>query len=70
MDRRARLFLIGAESQDESRLREVVENDRSVHPRGDDTADGQALRVQVRLFRQYPYSLFSETQGVEGAGAL
>jgi hypothetical protein len=34
-----------------------VRNERSVHPRGDDTSDGEAYGAQMRLFRQCLYSL-------------
>src|SRR5215203_7286537 len=47
------LLVVGAEPQDEQRLRKVVRNERSVQPRGDDTADGEASGAQMRLFRRF-----------------
>src|SRR5829696_2704366 len=49
----AHLLVVGAEPQDEQRLRKAVRNERSVHPRGDDTSDGEASGTQMRLFRRF-----------------
>ena len=41
--------MVGAEPQDEQGLRKAVRSERSVHPRGDDTSDGEASGAQMRL---------------------
>src|SRR5918993_5379121 len=58
----AHLLVVGAEQQDEQRLRKAVRNERSVHLRGDDTAGGEASGTQMRLFRRFLKNVFSETQ--------
>src|SRR5918994_4730639 len=49
----AHLLVVGAEQKDEQRLRKAVRDERSVHPGGDDTADGEAPGTQMRLFRRF-----------------
>src|SRR5215213_5222658 len=58
----AHLLVVGAEQNDEQRLRKAMRNERSVHPRGDDTSDGEASGTQMSLFRRLLKNVFSETQ--------
>src|SRR5215210_549375 len=57
------LLVVGAEPQDEQRLRKAVRNERSVHPRGDDTSDGEALSSLMRLFGQFLYESVQKAWG-------
>ena len=45
--------MVGSESQDEQGLRKAVRNERSVHPRGDDTSDGEALSSCLGFIKQF-----------------
>src|SRR5829696_1357124 len=60
------LLLTEPEPQDEQRLRKAVRNERSFHPRGDDTADSKASGAQMRLFRRF----FLEIHGPFGVTRL
>ena len=47
------IFLVGTEQEDEQRLREAAGERGSLHLRGDEPPDGEAIGSLMRLFRQF-----------------
>ena len=57
------LRLVGAEQEDEQGLREASGQLGSLHLRGDEPPDGEAIDPLMRVFRQFLYGVLGSTRG-------